>query len=157
MAQRIRTDKRDALREHGALNPHPERVSDPLFEGNEFFDAHDLIQVRYEMVRRVQSDGASISEAAQAFGVSRPTYYQAQRALEEDGLAGLVPKRRGPRAPHKLTPKIMAAVLEQREGEQSLTSAQLAMFVRERFGLSVHPRSIERALARREKKRRDPR
>jgi transposase len=157
MARPGRNRKTEALREHGALHAHPERVRDPLFDSNDFFDPQDLIQVKYEMVRRVHSDGASVAGAAQAFGLSRPTFYEAQRALEADGLAGLLPKRRGPRAAHKLTPEIMAAVVEQREREAQSSSAQLAAFVQERFGRSVHPRSIERALARREKKRRERR
>ena len=157
MARPGRDGKTEALREHGALYAHPERVRDPLFNSNDFFDPRDLIQVKYEMVRRVHADGASVARAAQTFGLSRPTFYEAQRALETDGLAGLLPKRRGPRAAHKLTPEIMAAVVEQREREAQSSSAQLADFVQERFGRSVHPRSIERALARREKKRRERR
>ena len=78
----IRQDeKAAALARDGALNPHPEAVRDPLFSGNPFFDPRDLVQVRYEMVRRHQVDGLPISDVADVFGVSRPTFYKAQSAL----------------------------------------------------------------------------
>src|SRR3981189_3026296 len=76
------------------LNPNPEAVRDDLFTGNPFFDAKDLVQVRYEMVRRHQVDGTAISDAAATFGVTRPTFYKAQNALQTTGLAGLLPSRR---------------------------------------------------------------
>ena len=65
MARAKRRDpKSEALAQDGVLNPHPEAVRDALFAGNPFFDAKDLVQVRYEMVRRHQVDGVAISEAA---------------------------------------------------------------------------------------------
>ena len=41
-----------------------------------------------------------------------------------------------------------------RSADPSIGSSELAAAVTERFGLSVHPRSVERALARREVARR---
>jgi len=94
--------KREALARDSALNPHPEAVRDPLFADNPFFDPADLVQVRYEMVRRHEVDGQVISAVATNFGVSRPTFYKAQTALATAGLAGLLPAQRGPKAAHKL-------------------------------------------------------
>jgi hypothetical protein len=82
--------KLEALRQQGSLNPRPDKVRDPLFTTADFFDARDLIQVKYEMVRRVLVDGQPVSSTASSFGFSRPTFYQAQAALESGGLAGLV-------------------------------------------------------------------
>src|SRR5947208_14023331 len=103
MAKAKRRDpKSEALAQDGVLNRHPDAVRDALFASNPFFDARDLVQVRYEMVRRHQVDGAAISEVATAFGVSRPTFYKAQDALETAGLVGLLPSRRGPKGGHKI-------------------------------------------------------
>jgi hypothetical protein len=102
--------KGDALARDGALNPHPEAVRDTLFVGNPFFDAKDLVQVRYEMVRRHQADGLPISDVANFFGVSRPTFYKAQSALADHGLAGLIPQQRGPKGGHKLSTEVVAFV-----------------------------------------------
>jgi hypothetical protein len=103
MARRRDDAKEAALREARCLNPRPEAVADQAFTaGPEFFDARDLVQVKYEMVRRVRAEGQPVTAAAAAFGFSRP----------------------------------------------SLRSADLAAAIAGRFGITVHPRSVERALAR---------
>ena len=91
--------KEAALAAARCLNPHPEQVTDPEFLGSDFFDARDAVQVKYEMVRMVKAGGAPVTEAAAAFGYSRPAYYAAAAALESSGLEGLVPARPGPRGP----------------------------------------------------------
>ena len=149
-------DERDAkvsaLRHQHALNSRPDRVRDPAFtSGNPFFDAQDLVQVKYEMLRRVREDGERVSEASATFGFSRPSFYEAQAAFEQSGLAGLVPQRPGPRRAHKLSDAVVS-VLEATLSEQpTLNSTDLARVVAARFALSVHPRSIERALRKRKK------
>jgi hypothetical protein len=155
MARPRRPDpKIDALRRQGTLNPHPARVQDPLFATSDFFDARDLVQVKYEMVRRVRVDGQPVSGSATTFGLSRPSFYQARALLAHGGLAALVPKKRGPRGAHKLSSEVVDFLRHERSEEPSLGSPELARRVRARFGRQVHPRSVERALARREKKRR---
>ena len=74
-----------ALRAERSLNPRPEAVSDERFSSSEFLDARDLVQVKYEMVRRVRVDGEAVSRAAEAFGFSRPSFYEAAAALERAG------------------------------------------------------------------------
>ena len=86
--------------------PAPEQVTDEAFLAEDFFDARDAVQVKYEMVRRVSVDGAPVTATAAAFGYSRPSYYQATAALAASG-EGLVPARPGPRGGHKLTGEIL--------------------------------------------------
>ena len=142
-----------ALREHGSLNPHPEKVRDPRFTSDDFFDVHDLVQVKYEMIRRVRVDGESISESAKTFGFSRPTFYQARAAFEEGGLGALLPRKRGPRRAHKLGKEVVDFVRQAKSEDASLREKDLVRLVKERFDLSVHPRSIARALVREKKTR----
>src|ERR1041385_7773875 len=97
--------KTQALRLSGTLNPRPQDVRDELFREKEFFDARDLLQLKYEMLRRVSHEGHSISKAAASFGLSRPSFYQAQTAFEAGGLAGLVPSKRGRQHGQQLTPQ----------------------------------------------------
>ena len=151
--KKANSSKREALRRRGCLNPRPQQVQDPLFQ-QEFFDAHDLVQVKYEMLRRVQIEQQTVSQAAAAFGCSRPTYYQAELDFQTQGLAGLIPEKRGPRRAHKLTAEVLSYVQQTRSEQPSLRITQLATAIQEKFGITVHPRSIERALARQEKKRR---
>ena len=145
--------KAEALRRRRCLHPHPEKVTDELFVSSEFFDPRDLLQVKYEMLRRVLVEGQSVSQSAVRFGLSRPSYYQAQKAYEEGGLPGLLPKRPGPRRAHKLSEEVVEALRVALAGEPTLGPQELAQLVELRFGLSVHPRSVERALARHKKKR----
>jgi transposase len=155
MAGRPRTDpKRAALRARRTLNPHPERVTDALFQQAAFFDARDLPQVKYEMIRRVEVEHAAVAAAAAAFGLSRPSFYEARAAVARDGLAGLLPRKRGPRAAHKLRPEVMAFVAQRRAADPTLSLPALVRLVKKRFGVVVHRRSFERALRRQEKKAR---
>jgi transposase len=146
--------KLEALRQQGTLNPRPRAVTDALFVKDGFFDARDLVQVKYEMLRRVQAEGKSITDAAAAFGFSRPSFYQAQVSFKQDGLGGLVPHKRGPKQAHKLTQEVLTFISESRQKDPSIRTAELARLIQERFGITVHPRSIERSLLRHQKKRR---
>lgn len=148
MAKRRANPKEEALRAARALNPRPEAVTDEAFAASEFLDPRDLIQVRYEMVRRVRIDGASVSAAAGSFGFSRPSWYAAAAALEQGGLPALLRARPGPRRAHKLTAEVVAFLSATLEAEPDLTSVELASRVAESFGVAVHPRSVERALER---------
>ena len=148
-----RQKKRQTLRRHGTLNPQPESVAHSLFQNSAFFDPDDLLQVKYEMLRQVHMDRESISEAARAFGFSRPSFYQAQSAFQQDGVFGLFPHKRGPQSGHKLTSEVMDFVLQQRSEDPSLTPGQLAQAIQKQFRIRVHPRSIQRRLLA-EKKRR---
>lgn len=148
MASKRVDPKVTALQDARALNPHPEAVADPQFAESEFLDPRDLVQVKYEMVRRVRLGGDSVSASAAAFGFSRPSWYAAAAAVDEQGLPGLLPARPGPRRAHKLTDEVLAFVRAELATDPSLRAGQLAARVAERFGVRVHPRSIERALAR---------
>ena len=154
MAKKTKTPdpKTEALRRQSALNAHAEDVTDPLFAGSNFFDARDLVQVKYEMLRRVRLDGRPITESASAFGFSRPSFYQAQSAFDLAGLGGLLPKKPGPRRAHKLSAEVVTFLEQLVQADASLRPADLVEGVLEQFGLRVHPRSIERALARPKKK-----
>jgi transposase len=145
--------KVSALRASGAFNSNADEVVYELFSGNPFFDARDLVQVKYEMLRSVHKDGWSVSRAADAFGFSRPSFYEAQAGLQETGLAGLVPRRRGPKGAHKLSDEVIAFIREEIGKEEKLSPTDLAKRVSERFGVTVHPRSIGRALKAQAKKK----
>ncbi|SPF33924.1 conserved hypothetical protein [Syntrophobacter sp. SbD1] len=149
-----RDPKLEALREQGTHNPRPEDVKDPLFQENEFFDQRDLVQVKYEMLRRHLVEGTEITTVANVFGFSRVAFYQILKRFQEDGVVGLLPKLRGPKGAHKLSEKLMAFVETSLTENPALRSRDLAQLVRSSYDISVHPRSIERALIRHQKKRR---
>ena len=138
--------KTRVLLEEGTLNPAPEKVHDPKFRDSEFFDPHDVVQVKYEMLRRVSVENASVTNASEEYGVSRPTYYQTKASFDESGIVGLVPKKRGPRSPHKLQGEVLAFIQEQLVAGEPIRARELAKLIRQKFGLDVHPRTIERAV-----------
>jgi transposase len=144
--------KQQTLRQQGTLNPRPQEVSHPLFQASDFFDPDDLLQVKYEMLREVRVEQRPVSKTAREFGLSRPSFYQAQVSFQQGGLFGLLPNKRGPKSGHKLTATVLQFVAEQRAAQPDLSFAQLAELVKQKFALQVHPRSIERQLSR-EKKR----
>ena len=145
--------KRRTLLRHGTLNPEPESVTHPLFQNNDFFDPDDLVQVKYEMLRQVHVDNNSISDSARAFGFSRPSFYQAQNAYQQDGMFGLLPHKRGPQGGYKLTGQVMEFVAQQRAEDPTRTPEQLADAVQKRFQVRVHPRSIQRRMLPQKKRR----
>jgi Winged helix-turn helix len=146
--------KHRLLRQQGVLHPHPEAVTAALFQDSNFFDSGDLIQVKYEMLRRVEAEQVPVTQAAHEAGLSRPSFYQAQAAIQQSGLAGLIPQKPGPRGAHKLTAQVLDFLDRQRASQPDLKYAELALLVQEQLDVTVHPRTIERVLFRRQKKRR---
>jgi transposase len=136
--------KLKVLREQGCLHARPEQVIDELFQQSDFFDPRDLIQVKYEMLRRVRVDREPIRRVARRFGFSRPSVYQALAAFDQAGIVGLVRAKPGP---------VVKFIEEQKTQERSVRLDDLVERIKERFGLVVHTRSIQRALKRKQKKR----
>lgn len=148
-------EKTANLKKYGALNPHPQKVSEAMFSDSTlvFFDPRDLAQVKYEMLRAVEKEGRTVKQAAENFGFSRPAFYQAQSHFEQEGVSGLVKKRPGPKSAHKLTGEVMAFIEEKLQEGKPLGARKLCPMIKKKFGKDVHPRSIERAVMRRKKNR----
>lgn len=142
--------KEKALRDCGALNTHP--VSDALFSDSDFFDPRDLVQVKYEMLRRVHKEGESVSRATDLFGFSRPSFYKSCKDFEREGIPGLLPRKRGPQRRHKLTAEVLAFARKLSAGEHPLAIPALLDEVEKHFGIRVHRRTLERGLRQSEKK-----
>lgn len=148
--------KLDALQTSRTLHPRPDQVRHPLFVAGGFFDARDLLQVKYEALRALQAEGRPLSQVSRDFGLSRPTIYETKSLFALQGLDGLVPRKSGPKTAHKFTPEILEGLQAARAQEPAIPAEQLARRVKQRFRVTVHPRSIERALARHQEKRGRP-
>ena len=138
--------KTDALIEDGTFNPAPDKVRDAKFHAGEFFDPRDVVQVKYELLRRVSVDKLSITEASDEYGVSRPTYYQTKADFDTAGIAGLVPAKPGPRGPHKVDDEVLAFLRARVVAGEPLRARELAKLVRDNLDIELHPRTIERVL-----------
>jgi len=135
--------RRDALKLHGLLHPHPEAVTAEVFrDGGLFFLAADKVQVKYEMLRAHLVDGVSATEAAGLHGYSRGGFYLVLASFSEEGMTGLLDERRGRRGPLRVTDEIVQFL---RSAPRETSGAQLALEVEQRFGVSLHRRTVERA------------
>lgn len=152
MTKFLDTAKKKILKERGTLNPKPDKVTDPLFLEEEFFDPYDLVQVKYEMLRKVEKEGKSVTEAASAYGFSRLSFYRIQDFFKQYGLESLIPKQRGPKEAYKLSEKVMQFVDSEVSKDKTLKARRLKPLIEKKFGITIHTRSIERALNRRKKK-----
>lgn len=142
-----KNSKAKLLNKKGCLNPRPQQVKDEIFEKYDFFDPRDLIQVKYEMIRKVKKEEWTVERASKSFGFSRPSFYDAQRAFESGGIPGFIPKKRGPKNPHKLTDAVIKYLEECIEQDHKLKPTELLSLLEERFDLVVDVRSIQRVLA----------
>lgn len=138
--------KSSALIEDGTFNPSADKVLDPKFRGSAFFDQQDIVQVRYEMLRRVMVDKASVTEVSVEYGVSRPTYYQAKANFDAAGIAGLVPAKPGPQGPHKIDKNVMTFLEAHLVSGEPVRARALSKLLRQNLKIDLHPRTIERAL-----------
>lgn len=143
----IEEKRTQRLKREGTLHPNPDKVRTDLLEKSPFFDENDLMQMKYEMLRSVSVDQQPIADAAHKFGLSRVAYYRAQAQYQRNGLAGLLPRRRGPKHPHKFTPEVMSFIEEQlaatgQRPDWNLLSKQ----IEDRFGINTHPGSVARAV-----------
>ena len=154
-SKQLKNEKLKRLAEKGSLNLKPEQVNDDLFLQHEFFDPCDLMQVKYEMVRRVQSDDWRVSDAAKAFGFSRVSFYQIQKSIEKQGLSGIMPQKRGPKGAHKLSEKVLVFIEEKLNENDQLKASTLVELIQETFGFSIHVRSVEKVLQHRKKNRKN--
>jgi transposase len=140
------TAKRQALVSAGTFNPRSDEVRHPLFAGADFFDPHDLVQLKYEALRAIETDGYSVAQAAREYGLSRPTLYQARMDFLQSGMEGLLPGKRGPKAAHKLTDEVRRTLESLHSRQPALKAGELARSLAERHKVKVHPRTIEKAL-----------
>lgn len=147
--------KIQALRAQGALHLHPGLVQVELFQSHEFFDAHDMVQVKYEMLRRHRVDGKSVVDVVASFGTNRQTFYLTESAFKARGLSGLIRQRRGPKQAHKCTDALLNFVESWRSKHPSAGQEKLLEQIQKKFNVTLHPRSIDRALLRQKKKRKN--
>lgn len=146
--------KQETLKKRRCLNPKPKQVKDELFEKYTFFDSNDLIQVKYEMIRRVKKDGWSIKKAAKNFGFSRPSFYKAKKAFEQQGITGLIPEKTGPKEPHKLSREVIKYLEKIQCQTPKLKAKTLTHLIKEKFEMKIHTRTIYRAMEKLKKKKR---
>jgi transposase len=142
-----RSSKHRNLERVGLLYAGAEKVDEDLFRRHpDFFDPHDALQVRYEMIRCHEIDKQSVVNICRRFGISRQTFYNFKDRFEREGTAGLLWKKPGPKGPSKLTPEVMSFVEERFERGDEVTASEVGSELKQEFEVVLHPRTIEKLL-----------
>lgn len=137
--------KHHHLKKAGLFNPNPEKVKDPLFlEHVNFFDPCDNLQIRYEMLRSHLIESDSVVGVCRRFGLSRQSFYTLEEKFKQEGSAGLLPKKPGPRAPSKLTVEVLEFVLHSLQAEEKIAMVEIKSQIQQKFGISLHRRTVEK-------------
>ena len=139
--------KDDILKAGGTYNRAHKSVTADEFQHGVFFDPKDLAQVKYEMLRSVAKDGVSISDAAEKYGLSRQPYYISKNAVENQGLVGLIPQKRGPKGSHKLGVQAEEFIDRYMKEHPNANSAEINRELAKATGIQVHNRTVSRYMA----------
>ena len=148
MARRrtIPDPKEAALAEARCLNPHPEQVTDPGFLASDFFEPATRCRSSTRWCARSGPAAPRSPRRPRRSATPGPPTTRQQPRWNTPGWTGwYLP---GPHGGHKLTGQILAWAEEQLAADPGLRPAQLPDRIEQAFGVRVHPRSVERALAR---------
>ena len=96
------------------------------------------------MLRAHLVDRDAIRAICRRFGVSRQTFYTLQAKFLDEGTAGLLPKRPGPRGPRKMTAEVLAFVRQRLGSEAVPSTTALREEIQGRFGVAFHRRTLEK-------------
>jgi transposase len=140
----VSISKKEILQGNGTYNKNYEKVKDARFIGGDFYDPMDIVQVKYEMIKDVSGGGKSVTDAADDFGFSRAAYYGIKDAFDKQGVSGLIPEKRGPRSPHKLTPEYQKQIDDYIANKPGASSAELAAAISGDSATGISKRTIER-------------
>ena len=140
-------NKTDILKKNGTYNTSYSAVKAEEFQNSLFFDAEDLAQVKYEMLRSVSRGENSVREAAEKYGLSRQSYYIIKDGFEKEGLSALIHKKTGPKFPHKLNEKGQSFIDRYISDHPGAKSSEVNRALLEETGISVHNRTVDRYMA----------
>ena len=136
--------KKDEMLKNGSFNHRANEVSEGMFKRYQFFDANDIMQVKYEMLRAVEYGNRDVSSTSESFGFSRVSYYKIKKDFDENGIAGLIPKKRGPKGSRKVSQDDI-------EFAKTLvgthTKAEIVAHLKEERGVEISKRTLERQLS----------
>ena len=139
------------LIENGSFNKSADSVNNSIFRSNPYFDPHDLVQVKYEMLRAVKTDGLNVSDASKQFGFSRTAYYKIEKRFSDAGVDGLCTQKTGPKFPSKITSDVEEYVAQLKEDNPDITNDDIIEKIKSEKGVSIHKRSLQRAQAKKKR------
>jgi len=102
------------------------------------WDGEDEAGRRLAAVQLVRVKAASLLDVAAAFGVATVTLWRWRKELDASGVEGLVPDKRGPKGPSRLTDDMVVDIRGRRTGGATLRAIAAAV------GVSIN--TVRRAL-----------
>lgn len=139
--------KTDILKKNGTYNRNHASVKATDFQKGIFFDAEDLAQVKYEMLRSVAKGENNVLEASAKYGFSRQSFYSIKDSVDKEGLCALIPKKTGPRHSYKLTEKGQSFIDHYVNEHPDAKSSEVNRALQSETGISVHNRTVGRYMA----------
>jgi transposase len=136
--------KKDYLMENGTYNKNHNNVKSPKFLGDYFFDPMDIAQVKYEMLKEVEKNGMTITDATDNYGFSRTSYYNIKEAFSNHGIKGLLPEKPGPKNPHKLTQEVQKRIDEYIAQKPRISSSEITELINQDGVIHINKRTVER-------------
>jgi transposase InsO family protein len=109
-----------------------------------------LVEQRYQVVLEVVGDGASVTDVARRYGVSRQTVHGWLKAYATEGLRGLADRSSRPLScPHQMPPQVEARIVEMRREHPGWGSRTILYWLA-REGVEPLPgrSSVDRCLVR---------
>ena len=149
--------KTRALAASRTLNRDPEKVTDPAFAPGSFFDPADLVQVKYEMVRRSETDGVPVPQRPRRRSGSPASAVYGQVGAGRAGPGRADPGQARSQGRPQAHREVVDLLEELLAADATLRSGELAAQAAQRIGISVHPARCERALSRRRRRPGRPR
>lgn len=141
------SEKTEILKRNGTYNKDSGSVTAAEFQTGIFFDPSDIVQVKYEMLRSVARSELTVSQAADRYGFSRQGFYINKAAFDMGGIAALLPKKTGPKNPHKLTDEGKRFIDAYIAAHPDANSRRINEAMAEATGISVHDRTVGRYLS----------
>lgn len=138
--------KEETLKGNGCFNNNFGHVTAGIFNLNPFFDKRDIVQVKYEMLRAASNKEGSITEIAGAFGFSRKSFYQINKAFDIDGLHALIPKKTGPKKARKLNAEAQGFIESYLSEHKGSGAKEISSALESCMDVKIHPRTVYRFL-----------
>jgi hypothetical protein len=134
----------DFLRRTRCFHTTPERVQDERFrQQRDFFDPKDIVQVKYELLRRCEVEGQDVASTCLDFGFSRTTYYKVRQAFLGGGLPALMGQPRGRLKPIKVTAAVRGYLIAEKAKNPKLSAREMVAALKERYDVQLSERMIQ--------------
>lgn len=138
--------KKKILKDSCSLNIHPEKVTDALFLENPFFDPEDKVQVKYEMLRANKVEDKKVTHICHQYGYSRDAFYVIFRNFQAKGLVGLFDNSKQKKSTILSRQQIVNFIIQTKVENPSISGAELARRINEKFDTTYKKRAIEKAV-----------